>query len=311
MVFRFLRILHDAMPMLFLLMIIMTNSQHLSMGIEIARESSLMSVIQHESVLAFGDSLTRGACRYTGKKVFFHPYTLVLGELLSNYSVNVTNFGVSGDTAANMVRRLPWQLEQLTLKNNTPKFVIILAGTNDLTKIPVTGETVEDIIADVVRLHDIVQIHAAYSNRTIFTIAIAVPQYHLGFKTQQLRRRLLSPAVTEPTVEHLEHGREELRLLINKHLKEYAEQSRPLHCRNSRSISSSAESAGDGRVGRVMFVDFTSEFDQTAPGAQVFWSDDWLHYTERAYDRMGLLLYQTMERFADQIAHDTKDPCPL
>lgn len=81
-------------------------------------------------VLAFGDSLTFGGF---GSKC----YPSQLEELLNKHSqgrakYQVHNVGICGESTAEMVVRLPQELEQLAKEVAAPAFVLVLGGTNDL-----------------------------------------------------------------------------------------------------------------------------------------------------------------------------------
>jgi len=78
------------------------------------------------SVAALGDSLT---ARYRLK----YSYPDLLGAWRG---IRVYNFGVSGDTTAQLLERLPGVLET----GPTPQVVIVLGGTNDIARgLPVEG----------------------------------------------------------------------------------------------------------------------------------------------------------------------------
>lgn len=73
-------------------------------------------------ILAFGDSLTAG---YGVPEEENYPRRLqnILNE--KGYAYQVVNAGVSGDTTAGGLRRLPWLLKQ------KPKIVVLALGAND------------------------------------------------------------------------------------------------------------------------------------------------------------------------------------
>lgn len=73
-------------------------------------------------IVAFGDSLTSGLGVQTGES-----YPAQLQRRLDDlkYSYRVINAGVSGDTTAGGLRRVPWIL------NNKPELVILELGAND------------------------------------------------------------------------------------------------------------------------------------------------------------------------------------
>lgn len=122
------------------------------------------------AVLAFGDSLTAG---YQSVGLPSHPYAARLRALLpAAPDWQVVEAGVSGETTAEMVERLPQQLQRVPGFD----FVFILGGTNDLG----SGETREQIATTICSLHKTAHAHGCR------TLAISIPEHHMENRRQYL-----------------------------------------------------------------------------------------------------------------------------
>ncbi|KAJ5070635.1 hypothetical protein M0811_10705 [Anaeramoeba ignava] len=116
------------------------------------------------SILAFGDSLTCGWSNF-GTEHF--PYGINLHKLLTekypekNFEIQVS--GISGQKAFGMPPRMKEEI-----KEKEYHYVIILAGTNDLSQ----SYSAEEIFEQISSLHEI----ALKSDSVRKTIAITIPQ---------------------------------------------------------------------------------------------------------------------------------------
>ncbi|WP_083217748.1 GDSL-type esterase/lipase family protein [Kangiella sediminilitoris] len=81
----------------------------------------LEPLVSTDVVVAFGDSLTQGVGAADGK-----AYPEVLSGLIK---LDVVNAGVSGETTAEGLQRLP-----LVLETHNPKLVILMEGGNDILR---------------------------------------------------------------------------------------------------------------------------------------------------------------------------------
>lgn len=90
------------------------------------------------SIVVLGDSLTAGVGATTGNE-----FPAVLSRLIGQ---PIINMGVSGNTSAQGLERVPYVLEQ------DPKVVIVLLGGNDyLRKVPIeeTFKNIDTIVAQI------------------------------------------------------------------------------------------------------------------------------------------------------------------
>lgn len=81
---------------------------------------------QGKTILAFGDSLTAG---YGLQRNEAFPAQLQARLQQAGVNVNIVNGGVSGDTTAGGLRRLPYML-----KKQQPDYVILALGANDMLR---------------------------------------------------------------------------------------------------------------------------------------------------------------------------------
>lgn len=79
-----------------------------------------------KTILAFGDSLTAG---YGLQRNEAFPVQLQARLQKAGVDVNIVNGGVSGDTTAGGLRRLPYML-----KKQSPDYVILALGANDMLR---------------------------------------------------------------------------------------------------------------------------------------------------------------------------------
>ncbi len=101
-------------------------------------EYKLPRVAQHETILAFGDSLTFGKGAARGE-----DYPTVLSSLIGR---SVINAGVSGETTIQGLTRLPGALSQYR-----PRLMILCLGGNDFIR-RVSRETTKDNLRKMINL---------------------------------------------------------------------------------------------------------------------------------------------------------------
>ena len=230
-----------------------------------------------QSILAFGDSLTHGLFIGTGSHRGTHPYSLRLGELLREHChANITESGISGETAVQMKHRLPTVLE--SMMPTVPRVVIILAGTNDFAY----TSDYKKVLASVVKLHEIVFAHAAYTGRAISTVAVGIPQ---------VKAQVLSSYHRE---------REKTRQSFNNNLSKYADafqQYMKAHLNMSTEQADHPTPAAGTSVSdmRMIYVNYDNIFDQQQSSNSKYWSSDMLHYSPLGYDRLGELLFDALD----------------
>lgn len=107
---------------------------------------SLISVAPMK-ILILGDSLTAG---YGLREEQAYPALLQKKFENKSLSIRVLNGGVSGDTTAGGLRRLPWML-----RKSSPDFLVIALGGNDLLRgLPPhnTKENIKKMIAEARKL---------------------------------------------------------------------------------------------------------------------------------------------------------------
>ena len=130
----------------------------------ITEEGNKTEKEMEKRILCVGDSITEG---YYNRGSAFHPYTKKLSELLNAEKNHITyivyNEGKSGECIEpDMIKRMPLLLEKYKKLN----LVIILGGTNDLTK---QNSTEQNLFENIKKLHEIV--HKA----GIRTVAVTIP----------------------------------------------------------------------------------------------------------------------------------------
>ena len=123
--------------------------------------------VGNKSILAFGDSLTRGHIRHHSlRNVTYRPYTIKLGELINKDAsspLEINERGQDGERTMQMEQRLPQVMNSI---GGNIGLVIILGGTNDLA---VRWNSWDDVVESLKRLHQSAHAHGAK------TIAITMP----------------------------------------------------------------------------------------------------------------------------------------
>jgi len=121
----------------------------------------------NRSILAFGDSLTKGHIRHHSlRNVTYRPYITKLGELINSDGVSpleVNERGQDGERTMQMEQRLPHVMNSI---GKNIGLVIILGGTNDLA---VRWNSWDDVVESLSRLHQLAHARGAK------TIAITMP----------------------------------------------------------------------------------------------------------------------------------------
>ncbi|KAJ1412144.1 SGNH hydrolase-type esterase domain-containing protein [Ochromonadaceae sp. CCMP2298] len=91
------------------------------------------------------------------------------------------------------------------------------------------------------------------------------------------RTQIYTVAVGVPEIRGWGNGLEEERQALNRGLQDYA-----AHCGES-----------------VVYVDWEAAFSQKEEGNLPLWSSDLVHFSERGYDRIGDIMYDTMKAFVE------------
>lgn len=147
--------------------------QHLNYtksGLDVEDDTvSIWKACSGRSVVAFGDSLTHGYIAKNERIV--HPYSLRLAELLGTV---VFERGQNGAMTGEMVVRLPTVLEEDNMADVC--VVIILGGTNDLTR----KKDASEMIQNLKMLHQIAQNYTVGRSHFIYTVAITIPENGWG-----------------------------------------------------------------------------------------------------------------------------------
>ena len=204
------------------------------------------------AIVCFGDSLTVGyqsptpACPEHRET----PYGTFLQQRLGD-SYQVIVRGVSGELTGEMVERF-----RRDVLDPTPRFVVILGGTNDLgCQVPIP-----DIVDNLQRMYQQAQ------SRGIHPIAVTIPSLRIscdGEETETRRAqsdRDLEQAIIQPHIQR--------RLELNKILVD--------HC----------SSIG---IPCMDFFSATADTDTQHLGAQ--FSNDGLHLSTRGYEVLAELLW--------------------
>ncbi len=156
--------------------------------------SNKLEPIGNGTVLAFGDSLTLGVG--TTKE---NSYPAVLAKLSG---LNVVNSGVSGETTAQGLKRLPTELER-----TKPDLVILIEGGNDILRNKSLSETKNNLqqMIELVTDQNIPLILIGVPEKSLFSNSAPfyeelAQQYHLVFDKSliadlQRSRSLKSDAV--------------------------------------------------------------------------------------------------------------------
>lgn len=146
---------------------------------EMSSKEKLHDYFKKHSILAFGDSLTKGLF-LTHHELGLHPYSIQLTQLINSTDIKIIEHGVNGDVTSKMIPRLAHILEH----HRNMKLAIILGGTNDLIH-QVHSET---IIKNLLILHKMVHnMHNGTTLAPVATLAVGIPQ---GYADMNEKERL-------------------------------------------------------------------------------------------------------------------------
>mmetsp|Transcript_52348 Transcript_52348/g.113444 ORF Transcript_52348/g.113444 Transcript_52348/m.113444 type:complete len:231 (+) Transcript_52348:26-718(+) len=141
-------------------------------------ENSLgaLAHVGRKTILCFGDSLTAGY-RSGGRPDTPYSDRLAcrLEQSCPDGPPEVVNAGISGETTAGMLKRLPRLLRKDSegdkrLLDTLPDVVLILGGTNDLAR----GQSPEQIVQNLRELHSLAHEAGAVTG------VITIPEFFLG-----------------------------------------------------------------------------------------------------------------------------------
>ena len=241
-----------------------------------------------------------------------HPYMLALQRHLDSQHTSVVELGVDGESVISMTERLPTVLDSFNnigtgnlrgTSNTTPTdvqsssawlhlrsaynyrtakrgasqllpvFVIILAGTNDIS-----FQEPDLIINNIIKLHTITQMYAKRWSVSVYSIAVSIPELNDiggGTTTTNGKARKL-----------YRDNWDEKRMIINRHIHDYAVKHRDY----------------------MSYIDINPYFrDRGSSNTdhsiidQQYRSSDLLHFSVRGYDLMGDILYDHMKAYADTL----------
>lgn len=225
--------------------------------------------------------------------------------------VSVVELGVDGESVLSMTERLPTVLDSFnnidignlrrtsntilpevqsssawlhlrsaynhrTAKREAPQplpvFVIILAGTNDIS-----FQEPDLIINNIIQLHTITQMYAQRWSVSVYSIAVSIPELNdigSGTSTKGKARKLYRD------------NWEEKRMIINRHIHDYA-----LKHRDYMSYID---------INPFFRYQSSSDPDHSIIDQQ-YRSSDLLHFSVRGYDLMGDILYDHIKAYADTL----------
>lgn len=205
----------------------------------------LNELVKNRTILCFGDSLTHGM--YTNFSSItdshgHHPYMVALRRHFDRRDVDVVEHGVDGEGVVSMIDRLPLILSSYDPYNGNgiphddiangrdrtgriaairshyiqkraasqllPVFVIILAGTNDIS-----FQEPEVISKNIIQLHAITQTYALRWSTSIYSVAVSIPELNDGIggarklfrDTWNDKRELINRNVREYASKHHDH----------------------------------------------------------------------------------------------------------
>lgn len=225
--------------------------------------------------------------------------------------VSVVELGVDGESVISMTERLPTVLDSFnnidtgnlrrtsntilkevesssgwlhlrsaynrrTAKKGAPQplpvFVIILAGTNDIS-----FQEPDLIINNIIQLHTITQMYAQRWSVSVYSIAVSIPELNdigRGTSTKGKARKLYRD------------NWDEKRMIINRHIRDYAVKHRDF----------------------MSYIDINPFFRNQSSSDpdhsiidQQYRSSDLLHFSVKGYDLMGDILYDHMKAYADTL----------
>ena len=176
--------------------------------------------------------------------------------LLSLITLNILFICTGGERTLKMCHRL----HSILHKKNTESFrlVIILGGTNDMTSL-----SADHITQNIIKLHSI----ALNASSSMLSTISSHTHTHAHFP-------ILTIALTIPQL--IKWGGKEVdnkRLEVNTGIRKLAATCQP----------------------HITLLDFESLFDQNDQNNNKFWSPDLVHFSEKGYDKIGELIYDTIK----------------
>ncbi|MCO6431166.1 MAG: arylesterase [Deltaproteobacteria bacterium] len=145
------------------------------------------SASEPATILFLGDSLTAG---YGIEQELAYPALVALKAREAGYNIEIINAGMSGDTSAGGVRRLPWILQRKV------DIAVIALGANDgLRGLPVS--TLKENLAAIVS-----QIRSKYPNCIIVVAGMKLPR-NLGNDYNKSFEAVFEEVAREHNTEHI------------------------------------------------------------------------------------------------------------
>ena len=145
-------------------------------------QRKVIETISNQTLVAFGDSLTRGYISWDRNQA--HPYTIKLSEKIRSSNTTVVTLGLDGEETTHMKIRLKAFLEEYSLVDKLPsiRLVVILGGTNDLSY----RSPAQDIFFNLREMHASVhnfnlQTTCVVGRTPIYTLALTIPNSDWGF----------------------------------------------------------------------------------------------------------------------------------
>lgn len=231
------------------------------------------------TILCFGDSLTFGSNRQSVRPSPLdpHPYAIRVAEILGRPLVQSNgkgalkeeNFGAEtvvengwpGETALSMEGRLPGALKSARY----PGLVIILGGTNDITKL----RNAQSIVRNLQNLHHIAlnsTSMAAKGGKPVNTIHMTIP-----------------PA--SEFIDRKNKGRYgDNRLQVNEEMRKFIR----AHNHDMRVLK--------GEVGSIFLIDLEYLY-LPIDSHKSMWNDDLLHFSADGYDGIADLVHKALTVF--------------
>lgn len=162
--------------------------------------SSKLEPIGRGTILAFGDSLTAGVG--VSKE---NSYPTVLAELTG---INVINSGVSGETADQGLKRLPFEIDR-----TNPDLIILIEGGNDILRNRSQSEIKDDIkrMIELAQSQDIQLVLIGVPQKALFSNSAPMyeelaEQFQLAFDGTLIANLLRSPSLKSDQIHFNEKG---------------------------------------------------------------------------------------------------------
>lgn len=190
--------------------LLLTLTLGCSILLEGCSEPELSYIPEQATILAFGDSLTVGVGTSTE-----HSYPAVL-QLLSNRQV--INAGVSGETSAAGLTRLPSLLDRYS-----PKLIVLLEGGNDILRNQSQQQLKQNLIAmiELSRQRDIELVLIGVPEKKLFSnsaplYAELAEQYNLVHDNEIIADLLRTASNKSDPIHFNQQGYRKLALRIHQ-----------------------------------------------------------------------------------------------